>query len=184
MAESFSLGLQDHKVFTVKNQAVLQVSGRRHAGAMLRALCFIPPSLLWCYHLLYLFRVLHQEGPFTALVAPQTPRPPCRKQIPEHSHLPALSQSHHPSLPRPTGGGLAWGSGWSSAWLVRQGRGGVCLSQAVISIWNMDFLHVSLHTIHVTAPVSPSPLQWEREEGRQPPTAAPLLCTLPALAER
>lgn len=42
---------------------------------MLWALGFILPSILWCYHLLYLFRVLHREGPFTALVAPQTPRP-------------------------------------------------------------------------------------------------------------
>lgn len=93
MAESFSPGPQDHKVLPVKNQAVLQVSGRWHASAMLWAPYIIPPSHLWCYHLLYLFQVLDQEGLFNTLVAPQMPHPLCRKQTLEHSHFPASSRA-------------------------------------------------------------------------------------------
>lgn len=77
----------------------------------------------------------------------------------------ALS-SHPPSLP-----------GAQEHWCRAQDHQeviGQCVP--VISIRNIDFLHI-------TAPGSPSRLQWKREEGRQPLSAAPLLCTLTALPE-
>lgn len=102
-----------------------------------------------------------------------TPRTESRTQS---TDSPCMEQSHPPSLPG------AQEERWRGA-QAHQAVTGQCVPVSACD-FHLQYRLFTCVAAQITAPASPSPLRWEREEWTQPLTAASVLCALTALAER